>query len=135
MVDALRRGRFHADDVLGPTALLILQEISRRRIPPTIRQLAKKLGMQINAINSHLRRLQRLGFVHKENWLSRTLVLTCEFIPADKLGEADADLCCVCNKPAVRDYADREDCPSCGRPECDRAIQAGIDYHDEVGCR
>jgi hypothetical protein len=57
--------------------------------------------------------------------------------PADQWGNDeppdDADICCVCGKPSVGYYRDREDCPSCGRPRCELRMQAGLD--EEVGDR
>ena len=51
------------------------------------------------------------------------------------MNEEEPEPCCVCGKPSIRDYDEREDCPSCGSPKCELAIQAGIDYHEEVGNR
>lgn len=43
--------------------------------------------------------------------------------------------CCVCGRPAVEDYQGREDCPSCGRVECEWRMQQFLDFQDEVGNR
>lgn len=49
--------------------------------------------------------------------------------------EPEPDLCCVCHRPAVGDYAGRDDCPSCGGMACEWQMQQYLDYSDEVGNR
>lgn len=47
----------------------------------------------------------------------------------------DPEPCCECGRPSVRDYQDREDCPSCGQAACELSMQRGIDYCAEAGDR
>lgn len=49
--------------------------------------------------------------------------------------DEEDERCCICGREATCCYAGREDCPSCGRAECELRMQRGIDYHEEAGDR
>jgi DNA-binding MarR family transcriptional regulator len=51
----------------------VLREIGSSRIPPTIRELAVKLGVSIGTIQDHLARLKELGEVTWRPGAARTL--------------------------------------------------------------
>ena len=40
------------------------------------------------------------------------------------------EVCGCCGQPAVGYYADRPDCPTCGKVSCEQVIQQTIDYRD-----
>ncbi len=82
-------GRLRAKgvDVVGPGALRVLAVILDERRPCTIRKIARRLRIQINAVTGHLDRLQRVGLIRREPGMGGTIRAACRFVAADKLEE------------------------------------------------
>ncbi len=73
-------------DRLNPTALKLLAILLSQRRGRSFRGLAKLLGVSIQAVQCHVKRLQRLGLITHEPWPNfATLRPTCRFIPEDEL--------------------------------------------------
>ena len=70
--------------------LAVIHEAYRRGQVLTVRDVCRRLGWTSpNAAARHLRRLRRLGLVRWEDLHARTLVPTCEFVPAGRLSRED----------------------------------------------
>lgn len=55
--------------------------------------------------------------------------------PSPFAAMADDEPCCLCKRPSVRYYADRDNMPSCGRMQCELEMQGYLDYDESVGNR
>lgn len=62
-------------------------------------------------------------------WVTGPHAEDCKF--CDGTGEVEP--CACCGKPSIRNYDDREDCPSCGSMRCELSMQMAMDYNDERG--
>ncbi len=68
---------------IGTTRLKVLLMVLRTQAyPPTVRSMARELGLHINAIAGHLEALKRDGLITSEPHTARTWLPACEFIPA-----------------------------------------------------
>lgn len=73
---------------IGRTRLRVLAMIlDADGLPPTLRQMAKRLGVGFSVVQQHIAALERMGLVRRGRG-ARALVPTCRFVPGDRLGEA-----------------------------------------------
>ncbi len=66
--------------LLGPTALAVLEVIMRAASPPSIVEIAAKVGCQVKTVQQHLDRLKDHGLISFQCGRARTARAKCHFV-------------------------------------------------------
>ncbi len=73
----MKRTSLPSPYILGPTALLVLEVIMLAASPPTVREIATRVGCQVGTVQRHMDRLLSKGLIRFEMGRARTVRSRC----------------------------------------------------------